>query len=523
MSNKANEIIGEYARLDAARTPILRDFQDISRYVLPSHAYFTEQKVVDGNSEKQLDVFDSTAMRANEVLANFLHSAVTPDYLWALLRMRDKDLDKAKSTREYFETQQVRIFEALRESNFVTSIAQLYLDLGAFNTAAIHVDRESSDATFGKLKFTNIHLKKLVFKEGTNGRADYVMVKELISAINAVDLYPDADMPKVKAAVDNGKDRHKEFEFIISCEPKRQGGEVTGYYETTIVSVEDKTVAHTTIDEKIPYMVPRWQQAAGQVWGTGPGMRSLPDCRVINRAKELELSGWEQDINEGYKTTPDNLVDDELFRTGVTIVKDVDKLRALREGQISWQVAQIKGEEIQNSIRSMFYEDRLVMQSSGGDTATEFKIRYDLLQRQLAPTAGRLTVELLNPLIERVFTLMLRGGALDDLPPELAGKEVDIEYVSPLSKAQGLPQLDSYERWLGLIMNTAQMYPEVRHLPDIESGLRNAADVLDVPSDNLKSEKEYASALQAEQEAMQQQQQAMQQQEQEANGPPQQR
>lgn len=516
MSEKAKGIVAEFKKLDGERAPILTEFEHIAKYILPSHAYFVDQKTTDGNESKYIDVYDTTAMRANEVLSAFLHGAIAPPGAqWFKGKERDKDKDKVPSVRKWFEqVVNPRMQAAIEESNFVTSFAQLLLDLGAFCTAGLWLDDESTGMAFGRLRFRNIHLKKLVFREGVDGRAGYVWMKTPISAANAVAMYPEADMPKVRDAYGSDKHKHKEFDFIIYSEPATDSkGSLTGLYETTIVSVEDETEVDSIEELAQPFMIPRWQQATGQVWGTGPGMRALPDVLVLNRAKELELGAWEETVNRGYMTTPDNLVDNEIDRRGVTFVNDVNNLRPLNEGDFSWSVAQLKGEEVQNSIRSLFYEDRLVMPTTSGDTATEFRIRYDLLQRQLAPTMGRLQTELLNPLIERIFTLMDAGGEFGDWPEELGDKvDFDIEYVSPLSKAQNGPRVDAYNNWLSIVTGLAtSVYPELRNLPNIEQSMRDLAESMDVPSSGIHTEEEYKRKNEEDQQRAQEmaQQEAM--------------
>ncbi len=500
----ADQIIKEYKKLDSMRASILTDYDKVARYVLPSHAYFLDTKAVDGNQEKHIEVYDTTAMRANEVLAAFLHSAVTPpNASWFNLRVRDDDLNKKQAVSEYLENQRDKIIEAIQESNFTTSVAQFYLDLGAFNTAAISVFDESTDLAFGRLKFTNMHLSGVVFREGISGAPEFVWHKVKMSAVNALAMYPDASMPKVKEAAESDNKRFKEFDFIVYSEPTIEKGAITTGYKTCVVSVEDKVICDKQESAAKPFLIARFQQATGQVWGTGPGLRALPDILTINRAKELELAGWEEDINGGFVTTPDNLIDGEIDRRGVTMTRNPAELRPLREGGVQWNIANLKGEEMQNAIRSMFYEDRLVMQSSGGDTATEFRIRYDLLQRQLAPTAGRLTSEFLNPLVERVFDVMMQGGALDPLPPELEDQDLDIEFVSPIASAQKMPEIEALQNWIGLTANMMEIYPQVKHIIDIENALREAADIYGVPNSSVRSAEEYQQAVQQEQQQMQ--------------------
>ncbi len=506
-TEKAEGVIKSFNKLHSERENLLAEWDGIGKYVLPSHAYFQDQKVVDGNHDNMIDVYDTTAMRSNEVLAASIHGGLTPpNAKWFSYRIRDDEINSIKEVREWLEECEKLTLEAIQESNFVTSIAQVYLDLGAFNTAALTLDDESQDLAFGRLKFTNIHLSQVVFREGVSGKAEYVWIKqELMPAVALAMLPDDVDkMPKIKEYAEDDKKQFELFEFYWYCEPEMDDGRLTGNYVVSFVSKEDKSIVNESIDTAIGAMIPRWQQSTGQVWGTGPGLRALPDVLVINRAKELELGAWEDSLNRAYKTTPDNVIGD-IDRQGLTICKDPGLLQNLNEGDYRWDVVNLKASDIQDAIRSMFYEDRLVMPTTSGDTATEFVKRYELLQRMLAPTMGKLSVELLNPIIERSFSLLMAGGKLPPMPESIPeGKDnVDIEYVSPLSKAQRLPEVDSVNRWLQTMLPLIEYYPNLRHLIDAVQIGRESADALDVPTKVIRGDREFKEAVQQEQQQQQ--------------------
>ena len=83
-------------------------------------------------------------------------------------------------------------------------------------------------------------------------------------------------------------------------------------------------------------------------------------------------------------------------------------------------------------------------------TATEVMQRNQEKMRILGPAIARLQQELLQPLIIRVFNIMLRGKRFLQAPDILAGQEIDIEYVSPVALAQKGQELESIVRGLEL-------------------------------------------------------------------------
>ena len=122
--------------------------------------------------------------------------------------------------------------------------------------------------------------------------------------------------------------------------------------------------------------------------------------------------------------------------------------------------------------------------------------------RVIGPVLGRLMNEMLRPLIDRVFALMLRADMLQPAPALIQGRDVDIEYVSPLAMAQKSSSLNNTMKALEILMPLAQALPVGDHI-DPDGLVRHITDSLGVPKMTLKSQREV--------DAMRQQRQEMQQ------------
>ena len=68
-------------------------------------------------------------------------------------------------------------------------------------------------------------------------------------------------------------------------------------------------------------------------------------------------------------------------------------------------------------------------------TATEVIQRNEEKMRLLGPVLGRLQSELLKPMIDRCFAILLRNNQFAQAPEFLSGQDIEIEYVSPLAKS----------------------------------------------------------------------------------------
>ena len=163
-------------------------------------------------------------------------------------------------------------------------------------------------------------------------------------------------------------------------------------------------------------------------------------------------------------------------------------------------------EQRRNAIRQAFYVDQLLLDAGPQMTATEVLSRQEQRMRLLGPVLGRLQSELLQPLIDRCFALMLRQGSFVTPPEELQGLDIDIEYVSPLAKAQKQSELQNTLRGVEVLSQMAQIAPVLDYL-DSDKMVRYLIDVMGLPAEIIRSSEEIAIVRR-----QQQQQQAMEQQ-----------
>ena len=138
-------------------------------------------------------------------------------------------------------------------------------------------------------------------------------------------------------------------------------------------------------------------------------------------------------------------------------------------------------------------------------TATEVQVRYELMQRLLGPTLGRLQSEFLNPIVERAFYSMLRGNALPPMPEVLQqiGGDLDIEYVGPLARSQKMDEVTSIQRAIDGIMQLAQVNPEVLDIVDVDKAGRTISDRLGAPADMLRGAEQVGELRQSRQQQQQ--------------------
>jgi hypothetical protein len=122
-------------------------------------------------------------------------------------------------------------------------------------------------------------------------------------------------------------------------------------------------------------------------------------------------------------------------------------------------------------------------------TAYEVSKREAERMIMFGPVVGRLS-KCLDSIIKRSFAIMMRGGMLPDPPLEVQGQEYDIEYISPLARAQKASQGNSLQEALAFIMPLSEVKPEILDNLDPDEIFKYVFDLYGCPESLTIPEKQ---------------------------------
>jgi hypothetical protein len=497
-------------------------WQDIADYIHPRRSQFTTTRMPGGKQTERL--FDSTALDAHDRLASTLNGTLTSRATkWFTLKMRDEQYDDVSEVKEWLEDCAGRMYRAVNQSNFAQESSEMYSDETAFGTSALFCEeRNPTKKDFGGFVFRALALSDICIDEDSEGRVNTVFRKFPMTGNAAIDKWGiDNVGKKIQKAFDDGKGDNN-FNFLHVVLPRTVGASkdpVIGTPATKLpwasgyVGMEDKNLISEGGFHEFPMMVPRWAKTPGEKYGRGPGHLALPDVKTLNKAKELGLKTWAKVLDMPTMTEDDGVVGNiRNHPGGNTIVRNTDRsLKPLYPpGTFRDAIGgdQLKTADLQASIRRYFYADQMELPVGPAMTAFEVAKRFELLQRLLGPTMGRQETEFLNPLIDRMFGIMLRHGALPKPPDVLvqAGAQIDVQYEGPLAKSQRLAEVEGLERLQALVVNAATLDPSIVDNIDYDEAIHLAADVLGVPPkllrdpDDVKKMRDQRAQQQAQQQ-----------------------
>jgi len=240
-------------------------------------------------------------------------------------------------------------------------------------------------------------------------------------------------------------------------------------------------------------------------------MTALPDVKMLNEMSKTTIKAAQKQVDppllvpdDGFllpvRTVPGGL---NFYRSGTR-----DRIEPLNIGANNPLGLNME-EQRRNAIRNVFYVNQLMMQQGPQMTATEVIQRNEEKMRLLGPVLGRLQSELLKPLIDRCFAIMVRKNIFSPAPEIISGRDVEIEYVSPLAKAQKSTELQSIIRGIEIMGQLANVAPVFDYI-NFDNLVKHLTNIIGIPQKVLKTNSEVLAEREAKQ-AQAQQMQEMQQ------------
>ena len=510
-TDKAKNLLKRFDRLKSQRQNWESHWQEVADYMQPRKADVTKSRS-KGDKRTEL-IFDSSPLQSVELLAASLHGMLTnPSTPWFSLRFKEDEMENEDEAKEWLESATETMYAAFNKSNFQQEIFELYHDLITFGTAAMFIEEDDEDI----LKFSTRHINEMYIAENEKGRIDTVFRKFKLSARAAIQKFGDVSS---SIAITAKKDPYEEVEILHAVyprtdfDPKKQDKSNMPFESVYLEAGTGEELSVSGFRE-FPFVVPRYLKASHEIYGRSPAMTALPDVKMLNEMSKTTIKSAQKQVDppllvpdDGFilpvRTVPGGL---NFYRAGTR-----DRIEPLNIGA-NTPLGLNMEEQRRDSIRNAFYVNQLMMQSGPQMTATEVIQRNEEKMRLLGPVLGRLQSELLKPLIDRAFSLLIRKDLFGPIPEFLSGQDIEIEYVSPLAKAQKSAELQSIMRGIEIMGQLSNVAPVFDHL-NMDKLVKHLMDIVGVPQKVLKSsselqdEREQAQQQQAQQQQMNQMQQ----------------
>lgn len=492
--SRADDIIRRQEKMATDRAVFDSHWREIAERILPRADYFrVNRQPGDKHTEK---IFDSTANLALERFAAAMESMLTPrTQRWHKLRTGVEELDENQEVKEYLDQVTSILFQVRYspKANFASQANEAYMSLGAFGTGAVFTD----DLIGRGIRYRSIALSELYIAENHQGMVDTVHRRFSMTARQAVQKFGDKVGEKIKKAAE--KTPEQQFDFIHAVGPRAEVDYGRKDYKgmplySCYIAMEGRALVSEGGYHSMPYAVGRYVTSPKEVYGRSPAMTVLPDIKMINEMSKTVIRAAHKLVDPPLLLQEDGALQAFDLRPGALNYGGVNDqgqqlVHALQTGarvDIGLDMMEQRRKTINDAFLVTLFQ---ILVDAPQMTATEAMLRAQEKGSLLAPTMGRQQSEFLGPLIERELDILGRAGALPEMPDVLkqAGGMVEIEYVSPLNRAQRADEGVAIMNTLQAIAPLAQIDPKVMMIFDPEQVARELADINGVPAKVLRS------------------------------------
>ena len=514
-------------------------WRELGDYILPRRTRFTASDRNRGDKRNQ-NIIDSTAKFAATTLRSGLHAGLTsPARPWMRLTTPDPDMAEFGPVKVWLHTVTQRMLTLFIQSNLYNVLPVVYGDMGVFGTAAMAVledeqevfrcypfpvgsyaiglDSRQVAGTF--LREYSLTVRQVVEEFGLqpNGTIDWTPISSSVKSLWEQGSFDAAiDVCWLVLPNEEANPRRLGSRFMkwssLHFETGTQGTD-------RAVNLERDKFLRVSGFNEFPFMVPRWEITGEDSYGTDcPGMTALGDVKqlqIMQRKKGQALAKMVDPPLQGpssLMTQKTSLLPGDI--TYVDVRDGVSGLKPIHEVSLPYAAIVEDIREVQFRIRRAFYEDLFLMLAQSEQTqpvtAREIEERHEEKLLALGPVLERTNDELLDPLIDRVFNIMLRKGLVPQAPPELEGVDLKVEYISVMAQAQRLVGLTGQDRFMTTMLGLIEQFPETRYKIDTNRVVDNYGEILGIDPRIVRPTEEATALLDADRQAQAQAAQAAQ-------------
>jgi len=448
MDTIAKHYLKRYERAKAKRTNFVDVFEECYEYALPQRESFYYEVSGQRRDDK---IFDETAVVGVQEFASRLQSGLVPNFArWAdLTAGSEVPQEQREEVNNDLDEVTEYVFEVLQNSNFAQEVHESFMDL-AVGTGILVC--EEGDAV-NPIRFSAIPLPHAILDTGPDDRIDHVFRERKGIRYDQIKMmYPKGEYnSQLQALMGNQSDQTTTVLEVVCRDYEVQNEEAYKHYAICMTTKSVLMKREMRGLGSNPFICFRWSKCAGEVYGRGPLFNALSAIKTANLTVELVLENAQMAISGIYQMEDDGVVNpDTINLVPGTIIPKAMGSAGLQPIQSAgrFDVAQLNLDRAQMNIKRALYNDMLGDPNRTPASATEIAERMADLSRRIGAAFGRLQVELVQPVLQRVIYILKKQGRIE--VPMINGREVKIKSVSPLAQAQANQDITSVARFLEL-------------------------------------------------------------------------
>jgi hypothetical protein len=410
----------------------------------------------------------------------------------------DEDLNKSAAVRAWLDHVAERILMVFNASNLYNVLPLLYQELALFGTASAFVEEDYHDVIRVYLQTTGSYWIALDDRRVV----DTHIRKIMMPARSAIRRWGEDRLPEVVKRLKGkvGADGNVAIWHAIEPNDEFESGNI-GHKGKKWRSVywADQAPTGELIQQTgyadWPLLTPRWEVLTDDPYGTGCGHDALPDVKSLQVLGKRRHNAVDKHVNpamafpaelknQATGTTPGfanyfsgNLTEKvgrPLYQTNPAVITPLQALI----------------QDLRDVVNRTFFADLFLMisQMDGVQPRNQLEImaRKEEKLLMLGPVLEAMHNELLSPLIDRTYAIMVKHRLFAPPPQELHGFPLEVEMVSMLAQAQKAVSVGAIEREVGFIASLVGAFPQAADKLDVYDTIDMHSDSVGVPAGMIR-------------------------------------
>ncbi len=505
---KAADVITQYEDLKTKRNNWDEQGQENAKYCLPHKA--TVQAKKPQGAKVDPDVYDSTAIFSAQVAAAGLHGFMTnPASRWFTLKLQDKERMNSDTVKQYLKLAEEKIFSALNGSNFNDQIAEFYSDWVIMPCATLYEEQDPLEL----IRFYSRPFEETYIAENERGRVDLVYRPYTLTLRQAFAKWGQKLGAKALKLAE-AKKWHERLSFLHATQPRpdrdvSKADKFNMPFQSLYISLDDKKILEEGGYREFPFFIGRWRKRSGEVYAYTPASIAMPDIKMLNNMSLTILKAAIKVISPPFELPHENYLmplnmgpDGANIRTGGPAGEGIQFFKTGANIPLGLDLENQR----RDAIKKYFFTDMFLMLIEQPKNMTAFEVaqRIQEKMRILGPVIGKLMTEVLNPLIQRTFSILLEIGAIPEPPEELLNSPYIIEYVSPLAQAQKLARSQNIQAFMAVISQMGEIAPQVFDKINFDKAVDELGDIHSIDPNIMQSDANVKKIREARLEAQKQ-------------------
>jgi hypothetical protein len=421
----------------------------------------------DRGRKQHHKIINATPLFCVDTLAAGMTSGNTsPARPWFRLTTPDPGLAELGSVKMWLHAVETRMRDVFSRSNLYRVLPSIYRDLGVYGTACMLAIEDKDDVvSFDHLEIGSYWLAQSNRKKIDVMYREFPMtVRQMVQEFGLANVSPAVQNLHANGQVEAWRDVRHAIEPVPAAERSGDMAWRSVYWE---VGATQKQLAVRGFRSN-PILGARWTTSGEDIYGSSPGMAALGEAKALQFKEKRKAQAIDKVVDPPVMA-PTSLRNQKVSMlpgdiTFVDVQSGMQGLKPIHDWRPDLNAMREDIAASQEQLRTMFYVDLFLMMQNdtrSNITAREIEERHSEKMLMLGPVVERVNDEVLDPLIDRVFDILIRRsmpywqGLVNgepDLPPppeELGDVELKVEFISVLAQAQKSVGIAAQDNMLG--------------------------------------------------------------------------